>query len=265
MQGLRVEGISKRFGDVVALREVSLTLRQGEILGIIGPSGSGKTTLLRCVDLLDRIDQGRIEFGGTTSVQFTESGQLVAVDLGANQEKQLTEDVACQVRGPIGYVFQTYNLWNERTVLDNLILAPMVVRRETRPTASRRARELCVRFGIADKLNTRIWELSGGQRQRVAIIRALMMEPQIMLLDEITSALDPILTVEVMEAIKKLRDEGLMMIIVTHHLHFASSICDRIAFLSEGRILQADTPKNLEASPANGEIQEFLTILHKAS
>jgi len=176
----------------------------------------------------------------------------------------LSEDGTNALRKDIGFVFQGFNLWEERTVLGNLVLAPMVVLAQPRGAAEERARELCRQFGLGDKIEAKVTQLSGGQRQRVAIIRALMMEPKIMLLDEVTSALDPVLTVEVMQAIRQLREKGLTMIVVTHHLEFASSLCDRIMFLSRGEAVQIDTPENLRSAPASPEVKQFLEVLRDA-
>ena len=261
---LMVDGIWKSFGQTTVLQGISFALKEKEILGVIGPSGGGKTTLLRCLDLLETIDQGRIDYHGPHNLFVAASGVSGLKASGDGETQPIFENTINALRRDIGFVFQGFNLWEERTVLGNLILAPMVVLGHNREVASAKARELCEMFGLGDKLNARVWQLSGGQRQRVAIIRALMMQPKLMLLDEITSALDPVLTVEVMQAIRQLRDEGLTMIIVTHHIEFASSLCDRVLFLSEGRAVQIDTPENLRKSPATDEVRRFLDILRAA-
>ncbi|MEW8552641.1 MAG: amino acid ABC transporter ATP-binding protein [Candidatus Thiodiazotropha sp.] len=262
---LRVMGLTRRYGNLLALDNVSFELRRGEILGVIGPSGSGKTTLLRCLDLLEPFDAGCIEFFGKSAVRKADQGEIIIEDIDREHASLITEDSACNLRRSIGYVFQGFNLWNERTVLENLTLAPRVVQGERKEDANKRADILCHQFGLGDKLYARPWQLSGGQRQRVAILRALMMRPSIILLDEVTSALDPVLTIEVMASIRKLREEGLTMILVTHHLHFATKICNRLAFLAEGRIVQLDTPTRLQDAPANQEVSRFLTILEDAT
>jgi len=261
---LRVDDIWKAFGDTPVLKGVSFTLREKEILGIIGSSGSGKTTLLKCLDLLETIDKGLIEYYGPHKLSVTANGATGLRNCADGDTKPMLEDAVNALRKDIGFVFQGFNLWEERTVLGNLILAPMVVQGQPREVAENRAHELCRQFGIENKVEARVWQLSGGQRQRVAIMRALMMEPKLMLLDEITSALDPVLTVEVMQAIRQLRERGLTMIIVTHHIEFASSLCDRIMFLSQGRAVQIDTPENLRRSPATDEVKMFLDILRAA-
>jgi ABC-type polar amino acid transport system ATPase subunit len=260
---LRVAGITKRFETNEVLRGVSFALREREILGVIGPSGGGKTTLLRCLDLLETIDSGRVEYHGSHNLAVTSDG-ATGLRNGRSAGNTLRSDTIHALRQDIGLVFQGFNLWEERTVMGNLILAPMVVRNAGRSETAARAADLCGQFGLAEKLHARVWQLSGGQRQRVAIIRALMMQPKLILLDEITSALDPVLTVEVMQAIRKLREQGLTMILVTHHIEFASSLCDRIMFLSHGQVAQIDSPEALRDSPANDEVKRFLEILRAA-
>jgi ABC-type polar amino acid transport system ATPase subunit len=261
---LRVDGLWKRFGRVEVLRGISFALRQGEILGVIGPSGGGKTTLLRCLDLLESVDQGQISYHGPHYLTVASDGTRGLRISGKADNGELSEKAINALRQDIGFVFQGFNLWEERTVLGNLVLAPTVVLGQSRGDAVGRARELCEQFGLGDKIEAKVTQLSGGQRQRVAIIRALMMQPKVMLLDEITSALDPVLTVEVMQAIRQLRDKGLTMIVVTHHLEFASSLCDRIMFLSRGEAVQVDTPDSLRASPASPEVKRFLEVLRDA-
>jgi len=261
---LSVHEVWKRFGQVEVLRGVSFGLRQGEILGVIGPSGGGKTTLLRCLDLLETLDGGQINYRGSHNLMVvSDDARGLRSDSGTDKGP-LSEDGTNALRKDIGFVFQGFNLWEERTVLGNLVLAPMVVLAQPRGAAEERARELCRQFGLGDKIEAKVTQLSGGQRQRVAIIRALMMEPKIMLLDEVTSALDPVLTVEVMQAIRQLREKGLTMIVVTHHLEFASSLCDRIMFLSRGEAVQIDTPENLRSAPASPEVKQFLEVLRDA-
>ena len=248
---LEVLGLSKRFGTHVVLSDVSFTLGQKEILGIIGPSGGGKTTLLRCLNFLEVPDGGRVEYPGV-------------MEWDARREGGAEDKDMVNLRRHVGMVFQGFNLWESRTVVENLTLAPVVVRGMTAKAAQELARDLCRQFGLEDKLLRSAVTLSGGEKQRVAIIRALMMQPFVMLLDEITSALDPVLTVEVMGAIRKLRERGLAMIIVTHHLDFASSLCDRLMFLHEGRILQLGPPISLQEEPASPKVRQFVEVLRRA-
>jgi polar amino acid transport system ATP-binding protein len=264
LQFLVVDDIEKSFADTPVLRGISFALKEKEILGVIGPSGGGKTTLLRCLDLLETIDRGRIDYYGAHNLSVTSNGLSDVRVNDQNERRPISEHAVNALRRDIGFVFQGFNLWNERTVLRNLVLAPTVVLGHSHDAASAKARELCERFGLANKLDAKIWQLSGGQQQRVAIIRALMMRPRLILLDEITSALDPVLTVEVMQAIKQLREEGLTMILVTHHIEFASSLCDRILFLSQGCAVQIDTPENIRNYPVTNEVRRFLDILTAA-
>ena len=261
---LRVENIWKRFGKMEVLRGVSFALKEREILGVIGPSGGGKTTLLRCLDLLTTVDKGQITYHGPHNLTFAANGASRLRTNGGDDESALSERAINALRRDVGFVFQGFNLWEDRTVLGNLVLAPAVVLHQAREIIQPRAVELCRQFGLEDKIEAKVSELSGGQRQRVAIIRALMMEPKIMLLDEITSALDPMLTVEVMQAIRKLREKGLTMVVVSHHLEFASSLCDRIMFLSRGEAVQIATPEELRIAPASADVRQFLEVLRTA-
>jgi ABC-type polar amino acid transport system ATPase subunit len=260
---LRVDNIHKAFDGIPVLQEISFTLKEKEILGIIGPSGGGKTTLLKCLDFLEIIDSGEIDYYEHFKITKEKDGNIL-IKTNSAYEEISGEDAFNNLRKEIGFVFQGFNLWEERSVFYNLTLAPRVVLGKNFKELEDETIELSRQFGLESKLHSKVWELSGGQRQRVAIMRALMMKPKIMLLDEITSALDPVLTVEVMQAIKQLREKGLSMIIVTHHIEFASSLCDRIMFLSQGKIIQLDTPEVLRASPSTEEVRKFLEILQTA-
>jgi ABC-type polar amino acid transport system ATPase subunit len=253
--------LRKEFGSSAVLRDITFELREREIMGIIGPSGSGKTTLLRCLNLLELPTGGTLQYAGQLRIDTSEATAVVVADPGG---QPLAEADICQFRRSVGLVFQGYNLWHDRSVIDNLTLAPRTVLRESNHVAIERATALCDQFGMASKLKARISTLSGGERQRVAIIRALMMRPRLLLLDEVTSALDPILTLEVMHAIRKLRDDGMTMVIVTHHLEFASTLCDKIMYLSRGVAVQVATPTELRSQPATDEVRGFLRVLSDA-
>ena len=257
---IKVEGLKKSFKDLCVIDDMTFHLDEGEILGIIGPSGSGKTTLLRCLDLLEPFNDGIITFGEPFGVHVRSGAEL---ELSNNSESinRISVPQPSDVRRKIGYVFQSFNLWEDRSVLQNLTLAPKVVQGISDSEAETRAKELLSRFGLKDKLLSKIWQLSGGQRQRVAIVRALMMGPALLLCDEITSALDPILAYEVLEMIRSLRAEGLTMIVVTHHIEFVATLCDRVAYLNKGKFMQLDTPERLLKEPALEEIATFLKIL----
>ena len=256
---LELRGVSRTFGNISALQNISLSARPAEIITLFGKSGSGKSTLLRCIDLLEPIDDGSILYGAEFQLE-RRSGRLNLTDLnsGASYTVQSFGD---RVRRHIGFVSQSYDLWEERSVLQNLVLAPVVVLGEEVASAEQRARSLCDRFGLAEKLGARAWELSGGQRQRIAIIRALMMRPRLLLLDEIASSLDPVLTYEVMELIRELKRDGMTMLLVTHHLKFGLAISDRVVFLQDGRIVQDCSPDDFLSAPANPDVQEFIEVL----
>jgi polar amino acid transport system ATP-binding protein len=235
---LLVEGVRKSFGSLEVLRGVDLAVASHEVVCLIGASGSGKSTLLRCVNLLEPIDDGRIVVEG---VDITASG----VDVN-------------RIRRRIGIVFQAYNLFPHMSVLRNVTLAPRLASGLSAAEASERARTLLARFGLADKANDYPDSLSGGQQQRVAIVRALAMQPDLMLLDEVTSALDPELVAEVLEVIRELASGGMTMLIATHEMSFARDIADRICFLDAGVILEQGPPEQILNEPREPRTQQFL-------
>jgi polar amino acid transport system ATP-binding protein len=241
---LRLEGVHKAFGDIHVLRGIDLSVREHEVICMIGASGSGKSTLLRCVNLLEEIDAGRIVVGGQ---QITAPG--VNVD---------------RVRQGIGIVFQSFNLFPHMTVLRNITLGPTQALRMSLPDANARAIELLERFGLADKRDEYPDRLSGGQQQRVAIVRSLAMQPSLMLLDEVTSALDPELVAEVLNVIRDLARTGMTMVIATHEMGFARDIADRVVFLDEGRILEEGPPEQIFSSPREPRTQRFLQRIIEA-
>jgi polar amino acid transport system ATP-binding protein len=243
-EALRVEGVHKSFGTVEVLRGVDLVLEEHEVVCLIGASGSGKSTLLRCVNLLEPIDAGRIVVDGEEI-----TGRNVDVN---------------RVRRRIGIVFQAYNLFPHMSVMRNVTLAPTLALRKSRGDAEAEAGALLERFGLADKRNDYPDSLSGGQQQRVAIVRALAMQPDLMLLDEVTSALDPELVAEVLEVIRELATGGMTMLIATHEMSFARDIADRICFLDAGVILEQGPPQQILSEPKEARTQQFLQRIIEA-
>jgi polar amino acid transport system ATP-binding protein len=235
---LRIEGLHKSFGSLPVLRGIDLALDEHEVVCLIGASGSGKSTLLRCVNLLEEIDAGRI---------FVEGDEITAKGVDVNR-----------IRRRIGIVFQAFNLFPHMSVLDNVSLAPRKVLGLSRADAEARATELLDRIGLAGKRNDFPDRLSGGQQQRVAIVRALAMRPDLMLLDEITSALDPELVAEVLNLIRELAGNGMTMLIATHEMSFAREIANRVGFLDAGRILEIAPPAEMFSAPREERTQQFL-------
>jgi polar amino acid transport system ATP-binding protein len=237
-EALRLEAVHKSFGHLEVLRGVDLTLASHEVVALIGASGSGKSTLLRCVNLLETIEEGRIFLGGR---EITRRG----VDVN-------------EVRRHVGIVFQAFNLFPHMTVLRNVTLGPREALGKSRQEAEDDAVRLLQRFGRADKRDEYPDRLSGGQQQRVAIIRALAMNPDLLLLDEVTSALDPELIAEVLEVIRELAEEGMTMILATHEMGFARDIARRVCFLDEGVILEEGPPDGMFSDPQNPRTRQFL-------
>jgi polar amino acid transport system ATP-binding protein len=235
---LRLEGVHKSFGHLEVLRGVDLTLAQHEVVALIGASGSGKSTLLRCVNLLEEVDGGRIVLEGE---------EITAPGTDVNT-----------VRRRVGIVFQSFNLFPHMTVLRNITLGPVEALGQERPLADRAAEDLLRRFGLLDKRDEYPDRLSGGQQQRVAIVRALAMNPDILLLDEVTSALDPELIAEVLEVIRELARLGMTMILATHEMGFARDIADRVCFLDDGVILEEGPPDRIFSGPQHPRTRRFL-------
>jgi polar amino acid transport system ATP-binding protein len=233
-----LENVTKRFGDLVVLRNVSLTVDLHQVVCLIGASGSGKSTLLRCVNLLEEVDEGTIVVDG----QRINGTKL---DVNALRQK-------------IGIVFQAYNLFPHMTVMQNVTLAPIQARKLKKAEAQARARELLALIGLEDKADEFPDRLSGGQQQRVAIARALAMNPNLLLLDEVTSALDPQLVGEVLALVRSLLDTGITMIIATHEMGFARDIADKVCFLDAGVILEEGPPEQIFSSPREPRTREFL-------
>ena len=233
-----LEAVTKRFGDLEVLHGIDLTVDLHQVVCLIGASGSGKSTLLRCINLLERVDAGTIVVDGQTI-----TGTKVDVN---------------KLRRKIGIVFQAYNLFPHMTVMENVTLGPIQALKLPKAEARDRARELLVLIGLEDKADEYPDRLSGGQQQRVAIARALAMNPSLMLLDEITSALDPQLIGEVLALVRTLADEGMTMIIATHEMSFAQEVADRVCFLDDGVILEDGPPRQIFSSPREARTREFL-------
>jgi polar amino acid transport system ATP-binding protein len=237
-EALRLEDIHKSFGRLEVLRGIDLAVAEHEVVCLIGASGSGKSTLLRCINLIEPIDSGRIVLAGT---EVTTRG----IDVNS-------------VRRKIGLVFQAFNLFPHMTVLENVTLAPCKVLGLEDDEAEREALALLQRFGLADKRDEYPDRLSGGQQQRAAIVRALALRPQLMLLDEVTSALDPELIAEVLNVIRELAEGGMTMVIATHEMSFAADIANRVCFLEQGGILEEGPPAQIFREPKNPRTSEFL-------
>ena len=245
-----LNGVWKSFGDLQVLRGIDLAVTQGEVVVIIGPSGSGKSTLLRCVCLLEAIQRGVIEVEGVPIA--VGSGEI-----GRRPDKPTVK----RMRQEIGMVFQSFNLFPHLTVLQNVTLAPRRVRGLSVEEAEQQAKELLARVGLSDKAGEHPSRLSGGQQQRAAIARALAMRPQIMLFDEVTSALDPELVGEVLRVMRQLAQEGMTMLVVTHEMGFARDVADRVIFMDEGVIVEEDTPDVLFTNPRETRTRAFLSQL----
>jgi polar amino acid transport system ATP-binding protein len=241
---LAIEDVHKSFGKLEVLRGIDLEVGEHEVVCLIGASGSGKSTLLRCIDLLEPIDRGRI---------LIEGEEITTRGVDANR-----------IRQRIGIVFQAFNLFPHMTVMRNVTLGPTEALRMSRADAERLGEELLGRFGLADKRDDYPDRLSGGQQQRVAIVRALAMKPGIMLLDEVTSALDPELVAEVLNVIRELASAGMTMVIATHEMGFARDIARRICFLDEGVILEEGPPERIFTEPREERTQRFLQSIIEA-
>ena len=244
MPALRVEGVSKSFGAIEVLRGIDLEVAEHEVIALIGASGSGKSTLLRCINLLEPVDEGRILIGGEEI-----TARRVNVD---------------RIRRRVGIVFQSFNLFPHMRVIDNVTLAPRHVAKRPKAEAEADAMRLLERFGLADKASQLPDRLSGGQQQRVAIVRALAMQPDLLLLDEVTSALDPELVAEVLSVIRELAAGGMTMLLATHEMGFARDIASRVCFLDAGRILEQGPPAQIFAEPREARTRQFLNRIIEA-
>lgn len=240
---LRIEGLEKSFGGLDVLKGISTSIRQGEVVVMIGPSGSGKSTFLRCMNLLETPSAGKIFFGGSDIVSAGEARKN-------------------RVRSEMGMVFQHFNLFPHLTILDNVTLAPRLVRKVPSSEAEAKARELLARVGLADKAAAYPQQLSGGQKQRVAIVRSLAMKPKVMLFDEPTSALDPEMVGEVLDVMKELAANRMTMVVVTHEMRFARDVASRVLFLEGGKIAEEGAPDEIFGAPKSERLKLFLGKVH---
>ena len=236
-------------GAIKALDGVTVDIARGDVVVVIGPSGSGKSTFLRSLNLLEEPTGGSIVFDGvdvTKKKYQTPDGKTVRLDVDRHREK-------------MGMVFQHFNLFPHKTILENMMLAPIEVKKMSKESAEEKARTLLRRVGLEDRASAYPIQLSGGQKQRVAIVRALMMEPEVMLFDEPTSALDPEMVGEVLDVMRELAHEGMTMVVVTHEMGFAREVGSRVLFMADGRLLEENTPEELFAHPQHPRLQEFLS------
>ena len=241
---INIENLSKNFGNLKVLKNISTTINKGEIISIIGPSGSGKSTFLRCINKLEEPTEGHI---------YIDDMDLMDKNTDINK-----------IRERVGMVFQHFNLFPHMTVLENLILSPTIVKKETKEEAEKYALYLLQKVGLSDKANSYPNQLSGGQKQRIAIARALAMKPEVILFDEPTSALDPEMIKEVLDVMRNLAKEGMTMLIVTHEMGFARNVGNRILFMDNGEIIEDCSPKGFFENPTNERIKDFLNkVLNK--
>ena len=248
---IQVTDLKKHYkmGTIKALDGVTTTINKGDVMVVIGPSGSGKSTFLRSLNLLEEPTGGSIIFEGvdiTKKKYKNAQGKIVKLDIDALRQK-------------MGMVFQHFNLFPHMTILENMVLAPMKVRGMSREEAEKKARALLDRVGLADRADAYPIQLSGGQKQRVAIVRALAMEPEVMLFDEPTSALDPEMVGEVLDVMKELAKEGMTMVCVTHEMGFAREVGNRVLFMADGKLLEEGTPEQIFEHPQNLRLQDFLS------
>ncbi|MEV8035943.1 amino acid ABC transporter ATP-binding protein [Streptomyces sp. NPDC086182] len=244
-----IKSVHKSFGSLEVLKGVDLAVRAGEVTVILGPSGSGKSTLLRTINHLEKVDQGRISV----------DGELVGYRRSGDKLYELPEREILKQRTRIGFVFQSFNLFPHLTVVENIVEAPVSALKRSRKDATRTARELLDRVGLADKADAYPKQLSGGQQQRVAIARALALEPRLLLFDEPTSALDPELVGEVLDVIEDLAHQGTTMIVVTHEIGFAREVADTVVFMDDGRIVEQGAPGDVLDRPEHERTRAFLS------
>ena len=248
---IQVQHVKKHYnhGAIKALDDVSVDINKGDVMVVIGPSGSGKSTLLRSLNLLEEPTEGSILFDGVDITQkytVTPEGKKVKLDINVHRQK-------------MGMVFQHFNLFPHKTILQNMTIAPIKVKGMDKAQAEEKARALLARVGLEDRADAYPIQLSGGQKQRIAIVRALMMEPEVMLFDEPTSALDPEMVGEVLEVMKELAASGMTMVVVTHEMGFAREVGNRVLFMADGKLLEEGPPQQIFGNPQNPRLQDFLS------
>jgi polar amino acid transport system ATP-binding protein len=251
---VKSEGVHKRFGLVEVLKGIDLEVRRGDVMCVLGPSGSGKSTFLRCINHLEKIDAGRLWVDGTLVGYRQKEHARRGLRL-----HELRESEVAQKRAEIGMVFQRFNLFPHMTALQNIVEAPLRVKKEPRSEVTERARALLTRVGLADRASAYPSQLSGGQQQRVAIARALAMRPKLMLFDEPTSALDPELVGEVLDVMRRLADDGMTMIVVTHEIGFAREVGDSLVFMDDGVVVESGPPLRVITTPQHERTKAFLS------
>ncbi|ATQ49469.1 arginine/lysine/histidine transport system ATP-binding protein [Staphylococcus epidermidis] len=239
MPVINIKNLNKKFGANEVLRDINLTVDKGEVVAIIGPSGSGKSTLLRCMNLLDVPSKGKVIFEDNELTQHN-----VQLD---------------NLRQKMGMVFQNFNLFPHKKVIENVMLAPLLLHKDSKDQLKEKALYLLEKVGLKDKADSYPNQLSGGQKQRVAIARALAMEPDVMLFDEPTSALDPEVVGDVLKVMRQLANEGMTMVIVTHEMNFAKEISDKVVFMADGVVVESGTPQNIFENPQHSRTQNFLS------
>jgi len=246
---VKAEEVHKRFGRLEVLKGISLEVQPGEVMCLLGPSGSGKTTFIRCINHLEKINSGRLWV----------DGELVGYRQSGDKLYELSDAVICRKRAEIGMVFQRFNLFGHMTALENVVEAPIRVKRLPKDRAVASAKDLLTRVGLADKVESYPAQLSGGQQQRVAIARALAMSPKLMLFDEPTSALDPELVGEVLDAMRALANDGMTMVVVTHEIGFAREVADSVVFMDGGVVVESGKPGDVLSNPQHERTRQFLS------